>query len=585
MSGPHLLEGATAPRDLGPSDELNRLAEQLLVRQEKLAGNNQQLQRRVRAGTTELTRINGLLKREIAHRELTQEALAERCRFEQLLADLSARFVDIPAADVDGAIENGLCELQGLLGADRAGLGHFSEDGSEMRITHTCALPGIDCPPGVVLHDELPFLTGKLRKGEIFRFTSLADLSEEEAREREFFAASGIKSHQTIPFRVAGSPQSVLGFSCFRESSWSDELVPRLRLLGGIFANALAHKRKELEIERLKVKLRRENIQLRQEIQLHYSHDEIVGRSPMIKEVLKHVEQVAGTESTVLIQGETGTGKELMARAVHRLSSRRERPMVKVNCAALPATLIDSELFGREKGAYTGALTKQLGRFELADGTTIFLDEVGELPLDLQSKLLRVLQEGQFERLGSSKTIQVDVRIIAATNRNLAAAVREGRFRQDLYYRLNVIPIEVPPLRERVEDIPPLAWAFIQEFGEKMGKRIDTIPRTSMEALQRHPWPGNVRELRNVIEHAMIVSRTKKLQVEVPGGEGLDTATTLDLMEVERAHILKVLTRTRWRIKGKGGAAALLGLKPTTLHSRLNRLGIHRPGTEDERTS
>jgi transcriptional regulator with GAF, ATPase, and Fis domain len=294
--------------------------------------------------------------------------------------------------------------------------------------------------------------------------------------------------------------------------------------------------------------------------------------------VLAQVEQVATTESTVLLVGETGTGKELIAQRIHELSPRSGRIMVKVNCAALPSTLMESELFGREKGAYTGAVARELGRFEIADGSTLFLDEVGELPLELQSKLLRVLQDGQFERVGSSRTHTVDVRIIAATNQDLAAAVREGRFRRDLYYRLNVFPIRVPPLRERREDIPLLVWSFVEAIGREMGVTIDTITQGAMERLQNHPWPGNVRELRNVVERSMIVSRGRTLDLALPEADESVGGETLTLDELQRRHIRKVLDLTRGKISGRGGAAEILGLKPTTLRSRMERLGMDPKG-------
>jgi len=330
------------------------------------------------------------------------------------------------------------------------------------------------------------------------------------------------------------------------------------------------------EIKELKNRLEQENIYLREEIEVRHRHEEIIGKSDAIKKALNQAEQVADTDSTVLILGETGTGKELLARTIHNLSSRKGRPMVKVNCAALPSTLIESELFGREKGAYTGALTKQVGRFEVADGSTIFLDEISELPFDVEAKLLRVLEEGQFERLGSSKTIKVDVRVIAATNRDLAKAVSEGSFRQDLYYRLNVFPVTVPPLRDRREDIPLLVWAFIKECGEIMGKTIERIPRKNMDALQRYPWPGNIRELRNAIERAMILSKSTTVQVDLPKISDSTKPQSVTLEELERRHILGVLESTGWRVRGKNGAAELLGLKPTTLDSRIKKLGIQR---------
>ena len=330
------------------------------------------------------------------------------------------------------------------------------------------------------------------------------------------------------------------------------------------------------EVKQLKDQLHEENLYLREEINLIYSHKDIVGNSEAIRTVLKQIEQVAPTDSTVLIQGETGTGKELLAHAIHNLSSRKGRLMIKVNCAALPPTLIESELFGREKGAFTGALSMQIGRFELADASTIFLDEIDTLPLELQAKLLRVLESGEFERLGSPRTVKVDVRIISSTNRDLARFVSEGGFREDLYYRLNVFQITVPPLRERREDILPLVWSFVQEFSKKMGKRIESIPQKGVEALQAYPWPGNVRELRNVTERAMIITTGPVLHLDVPkiAQSGADQSGTLE--EVEKRHIIEALDTTGWQVSGKDGAAEILGINPKTLESMMKKLGIQR---------
>ena len=329
------------------------------------------------------------------------------------------------------------------------------------------------------------------------------------------------------------------------------------------------------EIERLKDRLQAESDYLKAEIRVTHAHDDVTGQSAVIKRILRQVEQVAPTSSSVLICGETGTGKERIAQAIHRLSPRRDHLMVKVNCAALPAGLVESELFGREKGAFTGALTRQVGRFEVAHGSTIFLDEVGELSLDLQAKLLRVLETGEFERLGSPRTIKVDVRLLAATNRDLAEEIKKGRFREDLYYRLNVFPIRVPPLRERAEDIPLLVWTFLEEFSVRMGKKITQVPRTTMEALQRRPWRGNVRELRNVIEHGAIITEGDTLQGAVARRRRRRSAPQpVTLAEAEREHILRALERSGWHIKGPNGAAAALGLKPATLYSRMKKLGI-----------
>jgi formate hydrogenlyase transcriptional activator len=345
-----------------------------------------------------------------------------------------------------------------------------------------------------------------------------------------------------------------------------------------------------LEIERLKEQLHAENVYLREEVRLAYGFGEVIGQGASFKMALHQAEQVAPTDTTVLITGETGTGKELLAHAIHNLSSRKDRPMVKVNCAALPASLIESELFGHEKGAFTGAITARSGRFKLADGATIFLDEIGELPLELQAKLLRVLQEGEFERLGSSRTIRVDVRVIAASNRDLEQEIRRGSFRADLYYRLNVFPIRMPALRERREDIGMLVRFFVEQISRKMGKRIEVVEEEMLKAMEHYSWPGNVRELKNVIERAVILTKGDKLQVpeelgmfvrNEPSAEPHQGAeiegVPAELDEVQRRHIMRVLKQTFWRIEGAKGAAAILGINPGTLRSRMKRLGICRP--------
>ena len=331
-----------------------------------------------------------------------------------------------------------------------------------------------------------------------------------------------------------------------------------------------------LEVRRLREQLRGDNGTVRRE-GLERPDDIVVGQSAAARRVLELIEQVAATDSTVLLLGETGTGKELCAAQIHERSTRRTRAMVRVNCAAIPSTLIESELFGREKGAFTGALARQIGRFEVADHSTIFLDEVGDLPPEVQVKLLRVIEERRFERLGSPKAIPVDTRIIAATHRNLEQLMVSGSFRDDLYYRLNVFPIRVPALRERAEDLPLLVWHFVEKFARTFGKRIETIGKSNMEALQRYPWPGNIRELRNVVERAMITAAGPRLTIPVPETSSAATGRSIRLVDVERTHIRRVLESTRWRIRGIGGAAEQLGLKPTTLETRLAKLGLKRP--------
>jgi PAS domain S-box-containing protein len=339
------------------------------------------------------------------------------------------------------------------------------------------------------------------------------------------------------------------------------------------------------EIEQLKNRLQAENIYLQEQINLKHNFEAILGQSQALKNVLHQVEQVAPTETTVLILGETGTGKELIARALHNLSQRKHRTLVKVNCAALPGNLIESELFGHEKGSFTGATARRIGRFELANGGSIFLDEIGELPLELQAKLLRVLQEGEIERLGDSKTIKINIRVIAATHRDLQKMVAQGSFREDLYYRLSVFPLTLPPLRERKNDISLLTQSFIKKYAEKMGKPINTIPQAFMDQLQNYSWPGNVRELENVIERSVILSSRESLHIPkllVSNGNSTINADKLQpLLEIEKKHIIKVLEKTRWQISGEHGASAILEMHPNTLRSRMNKLGIRRSSSAD----
>ncbi len=335
------------------------------------------------------------------------------------------------------------------------------------------------------------------------------------------------------------------------------------------------------EIKQLKERLQSENIYLQDEVARHYNFGEIIGKSSILSHVFSQIEQVAPMNATVLLLGETGTGKGVVARAIHSSSSRKGRPLITVNCTTLPAALVESELFGRERGAYTGSDIRQIGRFELADGATIFLDEIGELPMDLQCKLLRVIQDGEFERLGNPRTIKTDVRIIAATNRNLEEAIRNGKFREDLFYRLNVFPITLPPLRQRKDDIPLLVNHFVAKFNKKIGKRIETVSAGTLNNLLEYHWPGNVRELESIIERAVIISQGNELQVLDRFTKILTTSDPVEqdikaLVELEHDHILQVLHKTGWRIEGKNGAAVLLGLNASTLRARMRKYGIAR---------
>ncbi len=518
--------------------------------------------------------------------------LLERIRFENTMSDFSARFVRMDPDDVDMEIEQALGMIAEFCHGDRCGLLHACLDDNYATVTHAWYASGIQrVSPDENLALHFPWAYEKLFvHGEVVKFSSLSELPPEADKDRKTWLAMGVQSNLAIPLTFGTSTTHAIAFNNMKtERSWPEEYIPRLRMICEVFINALMRKQadKELkksyeEIRTLQNKLQMEAEFLRSEIKACTNREEIIGQSEALVKVLTKVEQVAPTDSSVLICGETGTGKELIAHAIHDLSFYRDKVMVKVNCASLPATLVESELFGREKGAYTGAMTRQIGRFELADGSTIFLDEIAELPLDLQAKLLRVLQEKTFERLGSPKTIQVQVRVVAATNRDILEEVKKGNFRKDLYYRLSVFPITVPPLRDRVEDIPMLVWAFVEEFCKKMGKQIHKIAKQDMESLQRYAWPGNIRELRNIIEHAVIVSSGGTLKIQLPKLDVDEICWAKTLVEIETQHIKEVLRHTGGRIKGDGGAASILGMIPSTLNSRMKKLGIRLHNEKDE---
>jgi chemotaxis protein methyltransferase CheR len=393
-----------------------------------------------------------------------------------------------------------------------------------------------------------------------------------------------IRDRYKVEYRLQTKSGEYLWFLARGQAIWNTE-GKAIRMSGSI-QDITERKQAELnlqialsEIQELKEKLEVERAYLQEEIKLEYNYENIIGQSDGLKYVLYKVEQIAPSDTTVLVLGETGTGKELVARAIHGLSPRKDRAWVKVNCATLPSILIESELFGHEKGAFTGAHARQLGRFEVASGTSLFLDEIGELPLELQPKLLRVIQDGEFERLGSSGTIKVDVRVIAATNRNLEQEVRRGRFREDLWYRLSIFPITVPPLRERVEDIALLVDFFVDKISKRLGKSIESIPTSVMNILQDYHWPGNVRELENVLERAIINSSGPKLRLvdELKKQDKDLTSTKKTLAQVERDHIVRVLEQTNWKVSGQDGAAEILGLNRSTLRARIRKLGIRQP--------
>ena len=395
---------------------------------------------------------------------------------------------------------------------------------------------------------------------------------------------SGVQSVCELPLTTARRRLGTLVFACKQPAAYREADAHFLQLVANQVAVAVENALAFGEIEALKDKLAKEKAYLEEEVRTEHDFGDIVGESRALHDALKKVETVAPTDSTVLIYGETGTGKELIARAVHDLSPRKGRTFVKLNCAAIPTGLLESELFGHEKGAFTGAIAQKIGRFELAHQGTLFLDELGDIPLELQPKLLRVLQEQEFERLGGTRTIRVNVRLVAATNRDLAAMVEENKFRSDLYYRLNVFPIALPPLRERADDIPRLVRHFTQKFARRMGRRIETIPSTVMDALVHYPWPGNVRELQNVIERAVILSKGTTLEVSLsdlqstaPHARAAAPVASVTLTDAEREHILRALRDTNWVLGGPRGAAARLGMKRSTLHWKIKKLGITRP--------
>jgi formate hydrogenlyase transcriptional activator len=421
---------------------------------------------------------------------------------------------------------------------------------------------------------------------------------EQQFANEKHLCAEGVRSLCVAPLIFSGKSLGTLSVVSQKKDEYSDADAEFLQEVANQVALAVENMQSYEEIAALKGKLEKENVYLREEIRTEHNFEEIVGNSPAILSVLRTVEQVAPTDSTVLIYGETGTGKELIARAIHDRSARKDRALVTVNCSAISAGLVESELFGHVKGAFTGAFERRTGRFELADGGTIFLDEIGELPLETQVKLLRVLQEHEFEPVGSSRSLRVDVRVIAATNRNLHEAVNENRFRSDLFYRLNVFPLTVPPLRERRDDIPQLLTFYVSRFSKKLGKKVDTVSQRTMEMLMSYPWPGNIRELQNVVERAVILSPGPALQLDqdlVSGSTAVPERVKLEptaeerqpttvapsplptLQELERSHILAALQQTRGVIEGANGAARILNLNPNTLRHRIEKLGIKRP--------
>jgi len=501
--------------------------------------------------------------------------------FERLLADLSARFAGVPFEEVDSEIDVALEALAGFLGTDRASVLELRQDSATIALTHSWARSGFARAQRYEsLGRELPWFYAQIRAGTVLNFRRMPDeLPPEAVAERAEVLALGNRSQVVVPLRLGGRWICALGTATAeKERSFSDEEIGRIRIVGTLLANALHRRNLEREVRELLRRREAENAYLREAVAGDVGFERIVGKSDPLQRVLELAAQVAPTSTAVLLLGETGTGKELLARAIHTRSKRAEGPLITVNCAALPSSLVESELFGHEKGAFTGATSARPGRFELADGGTLFLDEVGELAPETQAKLLRVLENGEFERVGAVRSRKVDVRLIAATNRPLERDVRDGSFRADLYYRLSIFPITLPPLRERPEDIPVLTWELIHRRQHELGRRIQRVPESAMQALCRYPWPGNIRELGNVIERALILSPGEDLLLDsfIASQSALpEISERADA--AERSHFLQVLERCNWRIGGSGNAADCLGLNPSTLRSRLKKLGIVRP--------
>ncbi len=514
----------------------------------------------------------------------------ELLRFERVLSETSSHFANLPSEDIDEYIDFGLERIGEFLNADRCDYIYFdnADDFVKGRI-YSWSKNGIKQVPDLnQFHRSCPWTKAQILKGKTVHFTRISELPDVAQKDKETWKRIGINSHANVPISIGGPIVGAISVSAEKvHQSWPEGIIPRLRLVGEVFSNALIRKRREREvlkafdeIKTLKSKIEADFTYLQEEIEENYNHYNMIGNCPVFKSLILKIRQIAHTDTNVLILGETGTGKEMVARAIHANSRFKNRPMVRVNCAVLSPHLIDSELFGHEKGSFTGAHKQRIGRFELADGGILFLDEIGELPLESQAKLLRVIQEGEFERIGSSKTIKINVRLLVATNRNLQEEVKKGRFRKDLWYRLNVFPIEVPTLGKRKEDLPLLIDHFVKKHGKKLGKSIQKVPHKAIKIFENYEWQGNIRELENAVERAVIQSQGKSLQI--PSfllnikTEPSKTHQRYSLDEIQRNYIIQTLEETKWRVSGPKGAAFILGLNPSTLKSRMRKLRIYR---------
>ena len=517
----------------------------------------------------------------------TRAALAGRMKFLEFVSDVSTRLNTATNERAGDVLTGCLADACRYFESDRATLIWYDKQKSHAELLFCWSHDG-QRPYSTIAMDSFPWSSAQVLQGHLVSYSASDDLPPVADTDKKTLESLGVRSVALVPLVIANNVVGACTFSNIADHRrWTDDQMSDLKVVAELFGNVVVRIRADeslnralTELQKVSERLEAENVYLRDEIRSSHGFHELVGESDVLIRCLKQVEQVARTGTTVLIQGETGTGKELIARAVHEHSPRNGRPLVKVNCAALPANLIESELFGHEKGAFTGAIATKKGRFDLADGGTIFLDEIGDFPLELQGKLLRVLQEGEFQRVGGSETIKVDVRLIAATNRNLMDAVDNGEFRADLYYRINTFPIFLPALRERKGDIRLLAEHFVRIHSQQLGKQVTSISASMLQKMEEYPWPGNVRQLEGVIQRALISATGDSLDL-VEGLEGSGTADerppAVDLRVMEKEHIEKVLGTSNWMIAGAGGAAARLGLPPSTLRSKMKKLGIVRP--------
>jgi transcriptional regulator with GAF, ATPase, and Fis domain len=513
-------------------------------------------------------------------------------KFEKMVSGFSSEFINLPADSVDSKIEDALKEIALLEGADRSYFFQFNPDRTEFTISHIWwkseGIVSDQVHRGMIVESRFPWLSQNLTSGQDVIVQDVEILAREGSQpEYEYCREIGIQSFLILPMQVEDSPLCAIGLDAIHAKIlWNIETIDRLRVFGEVLTNAIARKHSENklitaidEIASLKEMLEAEKTYLQEEIRLEHNFDNIIGQSDALKYVLYQVEQVASTDVPVLILGETGTGKELIARAIHKLSPRNGKTITKLNCAALPANLVESELFGHEKGAFSGAVSRQYGRFELANDSSIFLDEIGEFPIQLQAKLLRVLENGEYERLGSSVTLRSNARVIAATNRDILQAVRSGRFREDLYYRLKVVAFTLPPLRKRKSDIPLLIKWYTDKLSRKLGRTPVKINQSNMNALMNYDWPGNIRELKHMVESALITSGGDRMKIDLPKSETKDhdNDNFQSLMEMERNYITRVLSAKEWKISGENGAAETLQMHPNTLWARMKKFGIRKP--------